>query len=125
MTTLAQRRPLSTDEQAVLELLVNLDFAGASELRAQVPHAWVVGTCDCGCATVDLEVDQDEALPARNVTSPIPGEATVLDERREPAGGVIVFLRDGYLSMLEIYSADEPITVWPSMDRLSAYVSSR
>jgi hypothetical protein len=45
-----------------------------------------------------------------------------LDDGGQPRGGVIVFLRDGYLSLLEIYSYFEPMKAWPQANRLQLMV---
>jgi hypothetical protein len=105
-----------------LDQLLSLDFPGASVLRLQRAHARVVGRCQCGCATVDLAVDVSSAPPAQGVPSPIPAEAEVVGEGEQPGGGVIVFLEDGYLSGLEIYSYSEPIRAWPAAGSLRPYV---
>lgn len=119
MSSAPLERPLSADEARVLSRLLSLEFAGALELRRQVPHARVVAHCQCGCATVDLAVDQSAAEPAHGLRSPIPAEGVVLDEIGEHTGGVIIFLKDGYLSSLEVYSSSgDPIRAWPPSDRL-------
>jgi hypothetical protein len=102
----------------LLAVLNHAPFAGREELLAQAATALVIGHCTCGCATVDLSVDR--ALPAATSSpSPVPNEATALDATNEPLGGVLVFVRDGYLSSLEIYSYDTaPITAFPPLERL-------
>ena len=104
MSDVYEGRVLSPDEARVLGAILSLDFRGALELREQMPFARVVGRCRCGCATVDLAVDHSVAEPARGVRSPIPAEAEVRNEDEEHLGGIIVFLKDGYLSLLEVYS---------------------
>lgn len=115
-------RPLSDTERGVLELLLAQDFDGAAALRSQLPHAKVVGACTCGCVTVDLAVDKEAAERAAIGGRLIRAEATILDDMDEPIGGVIVFLRDGYLSMLEAYSYGDPINAWPEPDRLNVFL---
>jgi hypothetical protein len=121
-TTDVERRPLSATELGILDLLLEQDFQGAGQLRAQLPHAQVVGRCSCGCATVDLEVDRSLCNPALGRGAPILSEATVLDDGGATRGGVIVFLRDGYLNLLEIYSYFEPIAEWPTAAHLQLIV---
>jgi len=110
-------RPLTEAQSQVLSSLLALDFPGVIELRCQAPSARVVGKCSCGCASVELEVDR-ELCPPSTAGRPIPAEATVLDRSDNPVGGVMVFLKAGYLSYLEIYSFDKPIEVFPPLDRL-------
>ena len=114
-------RPLDVSERrTLLTLLDHAGFRGRGELREQVDHARVVGVCDCGCATVDLEVDAAAPPAPRDTPSPIPNEATVLGEDGGASGGVLVFVSDeGRLSMLEVYSYDvEPISEFPPPERL-------
>ena len=117
-------RELDSDETRVLNALLSLDFEEAEIVRQQLPSARVVGRCDCGCASVDLQV-ADGPRPAVTISSPIPPEATVFDGRGQPIGGVILFLNDGFLSMLEVYAfGQEPIREWPPSDRLQFEVQA-
>src|SRR5579864_3780467 len=118
-------RPLEPDELRILTLLLAEDFAGADELRAQLPFVRVVGRCTCGCATVELEVAHERSAPAGRRQSPIPSEAQVRDAADEPAGGVLIFLKNGWLAGLEIYSYGDPIPAWPADDRLTLSLVER
>lgn len=116
-------RPLSAAERnALVAVLSHADFAGRADLLEQVDAACVVGGCACGCATVDLAVAH--AAPSDASAYPIPNEATILDAHNEPIGGVLVFVRDGYLSQLEVYG-NEPISPFPPVDRLRLAAVSR
>ncbi len=116
-------RPLKPEETAVIRaLLDHADFDGRAELFEQLPVAEVVGRCGCGCATVDLAVGKEPAAGIEH--QPIPNQATVLDEAGEPIGGVLLFVSDGFLSQLEVYSFDdEPIRTLPQPDRLRLEVA--
>jgi hypothetical protein len=105
-------------------LLSHADFDGRDALLAQVELARVVGYCGCGCASVDLAVD---ASPdSAGVAHPIPNEARVLAGDGEAVGGVLVFIRDGYLSMLEVYNyCGEPIRPLPTTERLELFSVTR
>jgi hypothetical protein len=48
-------RPLTQRERAVLDALLAVDFEGVETLRRQAGEVAVVGTCDCGCPSVDFE----------------------------------------------------------------------
>lgn len=108
----------------MLKALLDLDFPGVAELRCQMQSVRVVGQCSCGCATVDLEGDRTQCAPA-GTTSPIPAEAIVLDSKGTAIGGLIVFLRQGYLSSLEIYSFDQPIPSLPPSERIRTQLNFR
>jgi hypothetical protein len=84
-------------ERAALgAILSHADFAGRAALLDQVDAARVIGGCDCGCATVDLAAKDAQASHA--IAYPIPNEAAVLDAQGEIVGGMLVFVRDGYLA---------------------------
>jgi hypothetical protein len=77
----------------------------------------VVGSCSCGCVTVDLRDEQTSDLDQPN--RPLPVEGDLLSEAGEYMGGVILFTRRDRLTMLEAYSVvDEPIMAWPPNDRI-------
>jgi hypothetical protein len=109
-------RPLRPEErEGLLALLGHADFDGRDALLAQVGSARVVGRCGCGCATVDLAVD----TAAARCATPIPNEATVLDDRGDAIGGVLLHAADGRLSTLEVYSDHgDPIERVPPPERL-------
>ena len=114
-------RPLLPEERATLLALLNYaDFKGRDALVAQVDSARVTWYCGCGCATVNLSVDP-AAPSARKTYRPIPNEAVVVDPDGETIGGVIVFADGGYLSNLEIFWYEEPISPFPPLDRLELF----
>jgi hypothetical protein len=107
-----------------MAILEHADFDGRDALIAQVDSAQVNSYCSCGCATVDLSVDRTRPA-ASHPAGPIPNEATVLDADGEPVGGIIVFVDEGYLELLEIYWFDEPISPFPPPDRLASWPGER
>ena len=112
-------RPLLPEERATLmAILVRGDFDGRDALVAQADSALVNSYCGCGCATVGLEVDRTTPH-AFDVPSPISNSAYVSDSDGEPIGGIVVVVDDGYLSSLEIYWYENPISPFPPIDRLS------
>lgn len=117
---LDQPRPLNDDERAVLQALLAPDFPGVSELRAQVPDAVVVGKCDCGCPTIDIQVTGSSprsTVVSKNRLAPYEGRVAPLDD--EPIGDIILFVDDGFLTCLEYVPYDDPSpTTWPSLDRI-------
>lgn len=93
----------------------------------QVQHATVVGTCDCGCPTVDLVVPSE--IPRSSVEAPnrlAPVEGRVRPIADEPQADIILFVDDGCLSCLELVSYDDPApTEWPSLDRVTILQTGR
>lgn len=53
----ADKRPLSDEERALLEWLTANGAPSATRYAAQMPRASVVSRCGCGCPTLDLAVD--------------------------------------------------------------------
>ena len=104
----------------MLDLILSKDFLGAGYLRSQVPYVQVVGRCDCGCATVSLEVASEapRAIPdVRGGVLPVTGY--VGSDIDVPKAGIIVFVDEGYLSSLEIYPMAEPAPhEWPDLHEI-------
>lgn len=102
------RRPLDERERELL--LHMIDFADPLDretLVQQADAAVVTGYCGCGCGcpTVDLEVGQERARP-------IEGRRVILDAWWTPpddrhGGGVLLFIIEGWLSLLEVWWADD------------------
>ncbi|MGZ9828400.1 hypothetical protein ACXYTP_15935 [Tsukamurella ocularis] len=109
-------RRLTDRERAFLDGFLHFDFPGVEELRAQVPILRVNSeqSCPCGCGTIDLVADRSLS-PASAASSPLPVEAEIPGDGDMPLGGAIVFLLDGYLSSLEVYSYGAPLEL-PALD---------
>lgn len=101
----------------MLDLMLGQDFPGAESLRSQVPFVQVVGRCDCGCATIDLEVAPGAPRATPDVRSRvIPVTGYVGSDIDQPKAGIIVFVDEGFLSGLEIYRLAEPAPhEWPDL----------
>jgi hypothetical protein len=111
-------RPLLPGERRTLLMVLRQpEFPGRDALLAQVDPASVVGYCGRGCASVQLAV-ADGPPAATETRSVIPNEATVVDEDGEPVEGILVFLTDGYLSLLEVYDHGDRISPFPPAERL-------
>jgi hypothetical protein len=106
-------RSLTEAEAEALECLLRADFPGVHELREQAPIAKVVGGCGCGCPTVRLEVDHDPVSPTPATSGVV--SSHVLDEE---GADLLLFVRDGRLSMLELSWIEEPPASFPSCDRV-------
>src|ERR1700722_378242 len=90
-------RPLSPAERQVLDLMLSKDFPGAGSLRSQVPYVQVIGRCDCGWATVNLEA----APEAPRATPDVRGRVLrvtgwVGSDIDVPKAGIIVFVDEGF-----------------------------
>ena len=60
-------RGLAPQERATLEFLLIDGIPNVDQLRAQVAFARVSGSCECGCATIDLAVSEE--APRRAMSS--------------------------------------------------------
>lgn len=120
------RRQLTPAELGILRRLLTTPFPGCSELRAQLPHTWVTGTCPCGCPSIALTVNRPRIASAL-VRRPIPVEGRTRD-RDGTEVVVLLHTRDGYLAELELYrivwapfASPEPDSV---VARLPAYAAN-
>lgn len=119
-------RSLSASELRMLNGLLDHDFPGAAELRAQVPHLSVVGRCSCGCPTVEFSVSPDAPRsPVETPTQLVPIEGRVTAKDDEPTADIILFVDDGRLASLEYVSySDSSPDDWPSPDRVAFTTSN-
>lgn len=114
----AEPRPLNAAErQIATALLTHAEFDGREALLRQVEIAQVVAHCACGCATVEIEIE--DAQRTHGLGKPIPNEGIVLSPDGIPIGEVMLFTREGELASLEIWSNfDEPIFDLPPLSQL-------
>lgn len=100
-------RPLTANEQALVDALLTPEFPGAEALREQAKALLARPGCTCGCGTIDLLPQGDP--PRSTTTNPAPSEGRVRNATGEDVGGLLLFIRHGLLESLEIYSHDEPL----------------
>jgi hypothetical protein len=117
--TVTDERPLSEDEIALLQWLVDHGRPDAPKYRSQIPQLRVVSRCGCGCPSIDVAMGLSRKAGASHIIAD--GEA------ESPEGahvGIILHVRDGEISELEVYSITgedtvftlpkpERITLWP------------
>jgi hypothetical protein len=108
--------PLSGDERALLDGFLSFDFEGGEELREQLNHLTAKRGCTCGCGTIDFVLD-GAAVPRSDAANPVPVDAIVRDAGDE-VGGLILFVKDGLLQSLEIYSHAEALPL-PRPDQVT------
>ena len=109
----AHARPLSDPERNILSALLETDFPGAAELRAQVSKTEVVGLCPCGCPNVILAVSPDVApasLPDLSVDAEL--------DTAEHLQAVVLSVRGGRPFALKTFWVDGggAPSEWPSVD---------
>jgi hypothetical protein len=91
---------LTEDERAILARVLSVDFSGASELRAQVGDAEVVGHWGPSSPSVYLRTPNTVA-PAPTPDGPVPVRSFVLDRAGETMGELLLWVESGRLSALE------------------------
>ena len=115
------RALLPEERDALLLYIVSLDGPTREALRAQVAAAKVSGyDCPCPCASVALVVDKAKVPPVNVRPSDycVFGDVSIYDPNGEFIGGVQVGIENGYLSGIEIWWIDEPISPIPPRDQL-------
>ncbi len=123
--TVDDPRPLTPAENAVLALLLGVEFPGVDALRVQAGSALVVGGCDCGCPSIAFEVPDDAPLASGLSSRLAPAEGVVSPQGEGVPGEIILFVDDGRLSYLEYVYYDAPPKEWPALDRISVSTQSR
>lgn len=104
--------------------LLSAEFPGVEKLRDQAQTVRVSGRCECGCATVGLVVD--ESLP---VAEEIQQSNAVDAAGRPRADGVpapelILFVKDGRLSEIEIvWYTDNTVREFPPKQEFESPVA--
>lgn len=112
-----QPSPLLADERALLEGFLSHEFLGVHDLRQQTQQVFAKKGCACGCGTIEF-VHDGSPVPRSSAPSPVPVDGTVTDTVGVEVGGLILFLRDGMLQSLEVYSHSEPLPM-PGPDQVT------
>jgi hypothetical protein len=98
-------RPLTQWEREMLDMITCISFPGHEALRRQIDHTRVEGQCGCGCLTSDLVVESNPEYRLGDRR-----QGAIYDLYGRDMDGMtmyaILFVRDGYLSMLEVQRAD-------------------
>lgn len=115
-------RETTASEAALLAAAVDGDWEGANELRSQLPGLLARSGCSCGCGSIELRPWQDR--PASRASSPVPREGIVLDATGGVVGGLLLFLRNGLLQSLEVYSYGDPLPM-PVPERVRWKIAER
>ena len=107
-------RPLFKHERELIEKLLEPEFAGRDELRAQLQTVTARQLLADG-TFLELRCDSDVRAPVRNR---VPTEGTCQDT---DGGTIDVFLHvvDGLMHELEILKYDGPIREWPTAENLT------
>ena len=106
-----EHRDLSAKEVDLIKWI--LAEYNHSELLEQIEKTKVISKCSCGCATIDLQVEGYEQKSEGLILS-VEGFSSA-----EIPVGVILHVRNGLLSELEVYSkAGTKVFGLPEIDKL-------
>ncbi len=98
-------RPLNVREAEILEFMLSAGFPGDEVLREQASRALVIEQCTCGCATIDFSLEPDAPVAPEIQGAPLV-QTRARDMDEHPVG-LMLFVRDGRLTSLEIVWYDE------------------
>ncbi|MGA2349141.1 MAG: hypothetical protein ABSF70_01800 [Terracidiphilus sp.] len=96
-------RPLTTEELALLNWLLDHGSPEAKTFALQVEKVRATPWCDCGCPSISLHVE--EGFPSGSYPSSVISDVLA----KTPEGkkmGILLFQEQGKLSILEMYSLD-------------------
>jgi hypothetical protein len=120
-------RPLTSEELALLNWLLEHGLPEARTFAPQVENIRATPWCDCGCPSISLHVE--EGVPLGECSySPISDVVAKTPDGKKI--GVLLFQKHGKLSTLEVYSLDtiegewgfpvyESLQTWEDMGRSS------
>jgi hypothetical protein len=116
-------RPLTSEELALLNWLLEHGLPEAKTFAPQVEKILATPWCDCGCPSISLHVDEEAPLGACSTTviSDVVGKTS--EGKRI---GVLLFQKDGKLTLLESYLLDIIEGHWdfPVFNSLQTWESS-
>ena len=109
-------RPPTPREAEILDFMLGVDDPRVEPLRQQRQSVVVTGLCGCGCASIHLEVDRERHGPAAICRQPIAADVSptiAADAERTNVCGLLLFLDEGWLSLLEICWVETPAAEFP------------
>lgn len=98
-------------------MLTRVDELESSALRAQLDVTEVRSGCPCGCGTIDFVLPEAISARSSRTGAGVLVEGDVFDESGNPVGGLLLFLDDGLLSALEVWSVGDPLQL-PAVERV-------
>jgi hypothetical protein len=110
-------RPPTSDEMRLLSSLLAHDVEGAAALREQLLEARIVPSCSCGCGSIAFVFDDHATAPPK-VSTLFPIEGEILDDGGNVIGGLLLFVRDGRLDDIDVYSYNSDPLPLPDVERL-------
>jgi hypothetical protein len=97
----AAYRPLTSREREVLDFLLSVETPGVEELRRQADFT-LAKSWDCGCASIDLIVDQECSPRSSIMRRPAIEAASKERDDLERVFDLLLWVDDGWLSGIEL-----------------------
>jgi hypothetical protein len=121
---IAEERPLSPEERALLSFVLTHTTPEAARFLDQLDETVVTGACECGCPTVGLRGPDraNELWPGPNPLVDLLGKTK--DDRLV---GLLVFANRRQLELLETYNLSESEEPWglPTLSSLESMDGKR
>jgi hypothetical protein len=116
-------RPLTTEEMALLNWLLEHGLPEAKTFVPQVEKIRATPWCDCGCPSISLHVEEGAPLGISSY-SPISDVVGMTPDGKKI--GVFLFQKDGKLTLMESYLLDVIEGNWnfPVFDSLQTWKST-
>jgi hypothetical protein len=117
----AMSRPFTEVEKTILNMLLEHDFEGATEFRLQLDYAVVVNW-DGEDPSIVIEVNPAAPRSTYEGGGPLPYEGRVTTVKDGPVDEILVFAKDGYLSILEYVDTwGRKVRSWPEPVSISVF----
>lgn len=116
----APARPLTASERNLLHLILSKEFDSVGDLRAQADRVLAYSSCLCGCGSIGFEHPNGFRPGPAGVTpkTRVALDPIVSNQDGQEIGGLILFLRDGLLDDLEVYSYGSDPLPLPQVERV-------
>jgi hypothetical protein len=112
-------RSLTARERATLDFLLSADVPGVEALRIQARSVRATGRCSCGCPSIHLRVDSEQAPHAAGF--PVISSVSDPEDSGETLW-LLLFVEGGRLSYLEIaWIAERAPNEFPAPDLLESF----
>jgi hypothetical protein len=111
-------RKMTETESEVMHAWLSHDVPNAHTLRDQLAHVRVERSCICGCGSIGF------IHPPSSIAADLEGiyafevEATAYDSEGQATGGLILILRDGFLSDVDVFALVTDFIPFPPLERL-------
>ncbi|GAC44482.1 hypothetical protein [Paenibacillus popilliae] len=97
------KRDLSIEEKRWIHKLLSVNFDGRDILKNQMEYAKVIGSCLCGCRTIDIEIESKSHCFHNQTRVPV---EMIIDNGNSAPTIFYLHVVEGYITELEVFKAD-------------------